>query len=260
MFLKYLKLVLINSLFISTYVFANDVEPEGELISGFPEVSENPTVRMYLNPKFPPVVNITPGRPTIMQFPNEIAHCDSANKLITFVYSDKKTDSNANTSNLNDTVESYSSVTVTANPEEISKLSSSQLLKLDGLTVTCKVRISNPDTLTNASYAWRIVAIKIVGPKHTHLVVHLLDRPIIKNTRAEQILSDKQVEQLPYIDINKLSKNTINKAKGLEKKQDSNFVLNEPKNDKKENNKNYTQYENDKSLLDLYDFKDVKKL
>ena len=99
-----------------------------------------------------------------------------------------------------------------------------------------------------------------VGGGDSNLVVHLLDRPIIKNTRAEQILSDKQVEQLPYIDINKLSKNTINKAKGLEKKQDSNFVLNEPKNDKKENNKNYTQYENDKSLLDLYDFKDVKKL
>lgn len=258
MFLKCLKLVLINSLFISTYVFANDVEAEGELISGFPEVSENPTVRMYLNPKFPPVVNITPGRPTIMQFPNEIAHCDSANKLVTFVYSDKKTDANA--TNLNDTVESYSSVTVTANPEEISKLSSSQLLKLDGLTVTCKVRISNPDTLTNASYAWRIVAIKIVGPKHTHLVVHLLDRPTIKNTRAEQILSDKQIEQLPYIDITKLSKSTTNRAKMPDKKQDSTLALKEPKNEKKENNPNFTKNENDKSILDLYDFKDVRKL
>ena len=45
---------------------------------------------MYLNPKYPPVVNITPGRPTILQFPNEIAICESANNLISFVYSDKK--------------------------------------------------------------------------------------------------------------------------------------------------------------------------
>ncbi len=260
MSLKCLKLLLINCLLISTNIFAHDVETEGELVSGFPEISENPTVKMYLNPKYPPVVNITPGRPTILQFPNEIAICESANKLIAFVYSDKKNSSaNASSSNLNDNVESYSAVTITVNPDEINKLSTFQLLKMSSLVINCKVRISNPDTITNASYAWRIVAIKIVEPRYTHLIVHLLDRPVLKNSRGSQILTDKQIDQLAYIDINRLA-NNANKHK-LENKKDPLLQENELKQvEKKETVKEQKSNELNNSILDLYDFKEVNKL
>ena len=264
MFLKSLKLPLINFLLISTNIFAHDVETEGELVSGFPEISENPTVKMYLNPKYPPVVNITPGRPTILQFPNEIAICESANNLISFVYSDKKNSSaSTSSSNLNDNVESYSAVTITVNPDQIIKLSTSQMLKMSSLVINCKVRISNPDTITNASYAWRIVAVKIVEPKYTHLIVHLLDRPTLKTSRGSQILTDKQIDQLAYIDINKFAKNTVNSDKHkVENKKEPIIKENQLKQVEKKEPiiKEQKSNELNNSILDLYDFKEVKKL
>lgn len=247
MYLKLPKFLLINLFYIAN-LFAIDVETEGDLVSGFPEISENPTVRMYLNPKYPPVVNITPSRPTILQFPNEIAICQSASKLIKLVYSDKKNGGEeSKESNNSESIEAYSSVTVTVSPEEIAKLTVSQLLKLSGLVISCKIRTTTANNTSGASYAWKIVAVKIVEPKFTHLVVHLLERPLIKSKSLQaQILTDKQVEELAHIDLNKVAKTKEGSQK--DKKNISPVI------EKKEENKK------EFDILDLYEFKDAKKL
>ncbi len=235
--------------------YAIDVKPEGKLITNFPEITENSTVRMFLNSKITPIINITPGRPTIVQFPEEIRTCVNTNKMIKVDYGDKSGSSSQGGDTKNNNSEWYSSAIFNVNPEAIKSVPVNKILDIPVIIVVCKVRVSEPDSTNNESYSWQAVGIKFVKPEETYFVVYLLKN---NGKSTESLLSEKEIEKFPYVDVTKMQTGTPKKnqdsfiAEKSLKKTENEAPLKNKKIEKIEPKK-----ESELSILDLYDFTDL---
>lgn len=263
MYTRLLILVLTNIWIINFNIFAIDVVPEGTLVTEFNSPTKNPTVKMYMHWNVTPIIKITAGTPTIVQFPEEINICQSANKLVMFDYGDKvtsKADSNSNTGDW------YSSISLSLNPDIIKSIPVSALLKMPPHIFNCKIRVSSPDSKSSESYRWQSIGAKIVNPNDAYFIVYLLKLNSLNvNNGTDNLFSQKEIERLPYIDITKMKKDITKPSD-----DSSNFISKKKEEipsikDKNKSNNNFEdkdkkarKEEKEYSILDLYEFKDTK--
>lgn len=260
MYTKLLILVLTNIWIINFNIFAIDVVPEGKLVTEFNSVTKNPTVKMYMNWNITPIIKITAGTPTIVQFPEEINICQSANKLVTFDYGDKvlsKADGNSNTGDW------YSSISMNLNPDVIKSISVQTLLKMPAHIINCKIRVSSPDSKSSESYRWQSIGAKIVNPNEAYFIVYLLKLSSSNvNNGMDDLFSQKEIERLPYIDVTKMNKDITKPSDSgnfiSKKKEEVPAIVDKNKSNKKVEDKKVLKEEKEYSILDLYDFKDTK--
>ncbi len=257
-FSKFLALALINS--ITFGVQAIDVAPKGKLIRKSPFVSKNPTVQMYFDENNTPVVNVTPGRPTVVQFPTEVRSCATASALIKITYADKTSPntqggSGGTTTTTTGETSWYSAAIVNVDMKSIENLSTDKILKMPSTVLTCQLRISSPDSINPNSYTWESVGIKISNPEDTYLVVYLLDS---NSDSSNGLPSEQDLEDKPYIDIKKLELkkiiNTLNKSIEKSLKLEEKKDLTQKKTKEVE-----PQSQNKSSILDFYSFKETKE-
>jgi len=78
-----LKLYLLINLFISRSVFSFSDQIDGVLVPQGKFDSKLPVVTLRLDKISPPVVRITPSRPTVLIFPHQVSSCVSDNKALT---------------------------------------------------------------------------------------------------------------------------------------------------------------------------------
>lgn len=184
---------------------AIDVMPQGKFIKKSQSISENPTVQMYFDANKPPVVNVTPGRPTIVQFPSEVRACISASSLITVGYGDKTGKDQGSSEVTHDNW--YSAVILNADGAAIQaqKANISQLLQMPATGVTCQLRVSSPDSTRTDAYTWETIGVKIEEPKNTYFVVYLLN-PGQETTSGLPSESDLIKSNAKYFPISKSEK------------------------------------------------------
>lgn len=207
-FSRFQKLVLINSLMLlfallillkALEAHSIDVMPQGKFIKKSQHISENPTVQMYFDANKPPVVNVTPGRPTVVQFPSEVRSCISATNLITVTYGDKVTNSSAQNKESSDSWYSAAILNADGNAVQSQKITSQDLLKIPATAITCQIRVSSPDSERTDSYTWQTIGVKIARPEETYFVVYLLNNGTGNQTGLP---TEKDLVEMNAIPIN----------------------------------------------------------
>ena len=218
-FSKFLILTLtISACFHAQNIFSIDVIPEGQLIRESSQISKRSTVQMYFNANHPPVINVTPGTLTLVQFPSEVRSCTSGTTLITITYGDKTGSSGSSSSSSTSSSSGsssgasnqaqgeswYSAVFLNADGPSISKIDPNDLLNMPPTDMICQIRISSPDTQHTESYAWKVIGVKIARPEDTYHVVYLLDENGSLNTNGLPSEKELMANGDSYIDVNKL--------------------------------------------------------
>lgn len=239
---KYLKLlVLILNLVACKFIYplTGTPAPNG------PIVSSQFAVRNVLSDDNIPVVNITPSRPTLVQFPSEISNCTGASKNIKLSYADATATtgmmSQSSNSSNNQTQpqkeiggSAFSAVFLTVDlsgntgqKDENGNNSSNSSASFDDLKATptswylCRMKREKIDTFCVAynensePYCWVSFAVRIVDPEFTNGIV-ILDKPNGQNN----LISPEQLEGVPFVNTF-LNRNTRKIHEG-----NSNFPVN----------------------------------
>ncbi len=214
---RYLKLKVL----IPIFLVSNHLDCFAEIgvpAHNGPKLSKQFAVRNIIDDENIPVINVTPSRPTVVQFPAEIALCQSVSSFIQIGYADaggtvvQQTPGSGN---------SFSSVIVTVSASEDKKLTFDDLKSADGTWMLCKMRREKSDTFcqaynSNEDYCWVAVGIQIVDPKFTNGIV-ILEKPNKSDSIVQ--LSDEIPYARTFLDKNQ-SKNIKNNMSKKEKDKD----------------------------------------
>lgn len=211
---KYTKLsVLILILTVFNYVHALT----GTSSSNGPIVSVQFAVRNVLSDDNIPVVNATPSRVTLVQFPSEIAQCNGASRFIKIKYADatattgsiqsgstssaqqSQTDSSASGS-------AVSSVFISVELQDVGQSSQGavsttfeQLKDTPATWFLCRMKRAKSDTFCTAynnsePYCWVSFAVRIVDPEYTNGIV-ILEKP----NGTNELISPEQLSGIPFV-------------------------------------------------------------
>lgn len=218
--------------------YSIDVLPQGKLIRRSNPISQTPTVQMYFDPNRPPVIFVTPGRPTVVQFPSEVRSCISASSLISITYADKTSQS----SDAEKSSEAWFSAVIfnTGSIVQTGQISADDLLKIPETAITCQIRIASPDSQLEETYTWQTIGVKISNEKNTHFVVYLLNQNS-KNS-SKTLPSEEEL-----INIGAKSVNFSDFKNDKINKQKDDLVVAK------------SMGSNEQNLLDYFSFSEVKK-
>ena len=179
---------------VSTNAFAlagiqleNDQKTSSELV-----------VRHVLDMQQPPFINLTPSRPTIVQFPSEVSNCVIKSDLINITYgngegisqnasvssgADSKPQSGGNTQNSSPPSSGsaiYSSVTLSVKTNE--NFTYEDLLNTPETYMICSIRSNPSDSFCEGysenqnTYCYVTVGVKVSDPYYYNAIVYL-DKP-----------------------------------------------------------------------------------
>jgi len=193
--------LIFSLLFLSTPISAFALA--GRQVENDQKTSSELVVRHMLDMQQPPFINLTPSRPTIVQFPSEVSNCVVKSDLINITYgngegisqnssassglssSDSKLQSGANTQNFSSGSSSgsnaiYSSVTLSVKTND--KFTYEDLLNTPETYMICSIRTAPSDSFcegyneSQSAYCYVTVGVKVSDPTYYNAIVYL-DKP-----------------------------------------------------------------------------------
>lgn len=184
-----------------------------------PIVSVQFAVRNVLSDDNIPVVNATPSRVSLVQFPAEIAQCNGASRFIKIKYADATATSGSIQSGSTSTPSSQQSQTessVSGNPVSSVFISVElqdgtqgsqgavsttfeQLKDTPATWFLCRMKREKSDTFCTAyndsePYCWVSFAVRIVDPEYTNGIV-ILEKP----NGTNDLISPEQLSGIPFV-------------------------------------------------------------
>lgn len=194
----------------------------GTSSSNGPLVSVQFAVRNILSDDNIPVVNATPSRVTLIQFPAEIAQCNGASRFIKIKYADASAttgsiQSGSTTTNKDSTTTTQQTDSTSSGSPVSAVFISVELqdggqgsqgavsISFDELRETpptwflCRMKREKSDTFCTAynnsePYCWVSFAVRIVDPEYTNGIV-ILEKP----NGTNDLISPEQLQGIPFV-------------------------------------------------------------
>jgi hypothetical protein len=146
-----------------------------------PQTSSQLTVRHVLDMQRPPFINLTPSRPTIVQFPAEVSNCVIKSNLISLTYGNGEgAQQSGNTTQTSGTNSIYSAVTLSV--QSVENFTYDDLINTPETYMICSIRSNKSDSFcagydnNQSTYCYVTVGIKIEDTNHYNAIVYL-DKP-----------------------------------------------------------------------------------
>lgn len=217
---KYIKLFALILILMEFNLYHNRAYAlTGTSSSNGPIVSVQFAVRNVLSDDNIPVVNATPSRVSLVQFPAEIAQCNGASRFIKIKYADATATSGSIQSGSTSTPSSQQSQTesnVSGNPVSSVFISVElqdgaqgsqgavsttfeQLKDTPATWFLCRMKREKSDTFCTAyndsePYCWVSFAVRIVDPEYTNGIV-ILEKP----NGTNDLISPEQLSGIPFV-------------------------------------------------------------
>ncbi|BBH54632.1 hypothetical protein [Fluviispira sanaruensis] len=212
-FLKSSVLILILAVFNALNIYALTGAPATDNTL----VSSQFAVRNVLsNDNNIPVINVTPSRPTLVQFPEELSNCSGASKIIKLDYGDASVTSNSLSLQSNQNMQAqtenksaatYSAVILTValgnsegNQSGQNNFTFDDLKEMPVTWYICRMKRQKTDTFcqaylnNNEPYCWVAIAVRIVDPIYTNGIV-ILEKP----NGVNSLVKPEQLEGVPFV-------------------------------------------------------------
>ncbi len=213
-FLKLSVLILILTVFKALNIYALTGAPATENTL----VSSQFAVRNILSNDNIPVINVTPARPTLVQFPEELSNCSGASKIIKLDYGDASVTSNSLSLQSNQNMQgqaqtenksaaTYSAVILTvalgnseSNQSGQNNFTFEDLKEMPVTWYICRMKRQKTDTFcqaylnNNEPYCWVAIAVRIVDPIYTNGIV-ILEKP----NGVNSLVKPEQLEGVPFV-------------------------------------------------------------
>lgn len=175
----------VNAFALAGRQLENDKKTSSELV-----------VRHVLNMQQPPFINLTPSRPTVVQFPSEVSNCIIKSDLVSISYGNGVSQNNSSstnfgsesksrtkegeksTSNISGTI--YSSVTLSV--KQIDNFTYEDLINTPETYMICSIRANPSDKFCEGyndnqnTYCYVTVGIRVSDPNYYNAIVYL-DKP-----------------------------------------------------------------------------------